>query len=99
MQPPPNTPRRLLTGSMVSLTGTPPRATPPAASATCHTTTNWLGATCTHNFWSVNHGNANGVCATCHTTSTNYTAFVCSNNTCHPQSQINNTHKGISNYA
>ncbi len=72
----------------------------PAACSTCHTTLApyWLGTKFTHNFWNVNHGNANGVCATCHTTSTNYTAFVCSNNTCHPQSQISNRHRGVSSY-
>ena len=68
------------------------------ACATCHTTTNWLGATFTHNFWSLNHGGANGVCATCHTNTSSYTAFVCSNGTCHPQAKINQTHQGISGY-
>ncbi len=68
------------------------------ACSTCHTTTSWLGATFTHNFWSVNHGNAGGICATCHTNPASYTAFVCSNNTCHPQTKINQTHQGISSY-
>jgi hypothetical protein len=68
------------------------------ACSTCHTTTSWLGATFTHNFWSVNHGNAGGICATCHTNPASYTAFVCSNNTCHPQAKINQTHQGISSY-
>jgi hypothetical protein len=71
----------------------------PTACATCHTTTNWLGATFTHNFWSLNHGGSGGVCATCHTNSaSSYTAFVCSNNTCHPQAKINQTHRGNSSY-
>jgi hypothetical protein len=70
----------------------------PSACSTCHTTTNWLGATFTHNFWNVNHGNAGGVCATCHTNTANYTAFVCSNNTCHPQNQVNQIHQGNSSY-
>jgi hypothetical protein len=70
----------------------------PTACATCHTTTNWLGATFTHNFWSVNHGNAGGVCATCHSNTSTYTAFACSNGTCHPQTQINKTHQGNSSY-
>jgi hypothetical protein len=70
----------------------------PTACATCHTTTSWLGATFTHNFWNVNHGNANGVCAACHTNTSNYTAFACSNGTCHPQAQMNQKHQGNSSY-
>jgi hypothetical protein len=69
-----------------------------SACSTCHTTTNWLGATFTHSWWPTNHGNAGGICGTCHTNSSDYSAFVCSNGTCHPQSQINNTHKGVSSY-
>jgi len=49
-----------------------------AACSTCHTTTNWLGATMAHAFFPVNHGSANGICANCHTSpSTTYTAFQC----------------------
>ncbi|HXC32449.1 MAG TPA: hypothetical protein VNZ56_08260 [Verrucomicrobiae bacterium] len=66
--------------------------------STCHTTTNWLGATFTHSWWPTNHGNAGGICGTCHTNSSDYSAFVCSNGTCHPQAQINQTHKGVSSY-
>jgi hypothetical protein len=70
----------------------------PSACSTCHTTTNWLGATFTHNFWNVNHGSANGVCAACHTSSTTYTAFACSNGACHPKSSVDNIHQGNSSY-
>ena len=38
---------------------------------TCHTTTAWLPPTLPssyHTFFPLNHGNANGVCATCQTT-------------------------------
>ena len=45
-----------------------------------------------------NHGNAGGICGTCHTNSSDYSVFQCSNGTCHPQSQINQTHKGVSGY-
>jgi len=69
-----------------------------SACSSCHTTTNWLGATFTHSWWPTNHGNSGGICGTCHTNSTNYAVFVCSNGTCHPQTQINNTHKGVSSY-
>ena len=68
------------------------------ACSTCHTTTNWLGATFTHSWWSTTHGNAGGICGTCHTNSSDYSVFVCSNNTCHPQNQINQTHQGVSSY-
>jgi hypothetical protein len=70
----------------------------PASCATCHTTTNWLGATFAHPWWITSHGNAGGVCATCHTNSSNYTVFVCSNGTCHPQALINQTHQGNPSY-
>lgn len=70
----------------------------PSACATCHTTTNWLGATFTHTWWNTNHGNAGGICATCHTSSTTYTVFVCSNGTCHPKSSVDNIHQGNSSY-
>ncbi len=66
-----------------------------SACSTCHTTTNWLGATFTHSWWPTNHGNAGGICGTCHTNSSDYSVFVCSNATCHPQSQINQTHRGV----
>jgi len=41
----------------------------PTTCVTCHTTTAWLPATLPtsyHTFFPLNHGNANGVCATCH---------------------------------
>ena len=69
-----------------------------SACSSCHTTTNWLGATFTHSLWSTTHGNAGGICGTCHTNSSDYSAFVCSNATCHPQGQINQTHQGVSSY-
>jgi len=50
--------------------------------STCHTTTNWLGATFTHSYFPTGHGNAGGICANCHTSpSTTYTAFQCTG--CH----------------
>jgi hypothetical protein len=69
------------------------------ACATCHTTTNWLGATFTHSWWNINHGNSGGVCATCHTSpSTTYTLFTCSNSSCHTRPGIDNTHQGNGSY-
>jgi hypothetical protein len=53
----------------------------PNTCATCHTTTAWTGATFNHTWFNVNHGNANGVCATCHTNANDYTVFQCTG--CH----------------
>jgi Cytochrome c3/Cytochrome c7 and related cytochrome c len=63
---------------------------------TCHTTTAWTGATFNHTWFSINHGNANGVCATCHTNPNDYTVFQCTG--CHTQSQTDPRHAGISGY-
>ena len=41
----------------------------------------------------INHGNANGVCATCHTNSNDYSVFQCTN--CHPKSQTDQNHRGV----
>jgi hypothetical protein len=57
---------------------------------TCHNTTAWTGATFNHTWFNVNHGNANGVCATCHTSSTNYAIFQCTG--CHGGGNPNNFH-------
>jgi hypothetical protein len=56
----------------------------PTTCTTCHTTTAWTGATFNHTQYtqfSINHGNANGVCSTCHTNSNNYSVFQCT--ACH----------------
>jgi predicted CXXCH cytochrome family protein len=56
----------------------------PTTCTTCHTTTAWLPATLPasyHTFFPMNHGNANSVCATCHTNSSDYSVFQCT--TCH----------------
>ena len=61
----------------------------PTTCTTCHTTTAWLPATLPssyHTFFPLNHGNANGVCATCHTNSSDYSVFTCT--TCHTASAL-----------
>jgi hypothetical protein len=68
----------------------------PTTCATCHTTTNWLGATFNHTWFNINHGNANGVCSTCHTNPNDYTIFQCTN--CHTQTQTDNRHRGVGGY-
>ncbi len=68
----------------------------PTTCATCHTTTSWSGATFNHTWFPANHGNANGVCATCHTNPNDYSVFQCTN--CHTAAQTNPKHSGISGY-
>jgi len=71
----------------------------PTTCTTCHTTTAWIPATLPanyHTFFPLNHGNANGVCATCHTNSSDYSVFQCTG--CHTQSATDPEHRGISGY-
>jgi hypothetical protein len=68
----------------------------PTTCATCHTTTSWAGATFNHTWFPMNHGNANGVCSTCHTNPNDYSVFQCTN--CHTAAQTNSQHSGVSGY-
>ena len=71
----------------------------PTTCTTCHTTwvtTGWLGATFNHTWFPMTHGGANGVCSTCHTNSSNYSVFVCTN--CHTQAQTDPKHSGVKGY-
>jgi hypothetical protein len=69
----------------------------PTTCATCHTTTAWTGATFNHTYFPVNHGNANGVCATCHTNPANYLVFQCTQ--CHGGGNAANfNHPNVSGY-
>ncbi len=66
----------------------------PTTCVTCHTTTAWLPATLPssyHTFFPMNHGNANSVCSTCHTNSSNYSVFTCTA-TCHGSGNSANFH-------
>ena len=66
----------------------------PTTCDTCHTTTAWLPATLPtayHTLFPVNHGNANGVCTTCHTNSSDYSVFSCTA-TCHGSGNAANFH-------
>jgi hypothetical protein len=62
----------------------------PANCSSCHTTLAWTGATFNHTWFPVNHGNANGVCATCHTNSADYSIFQCTQ--CHGGGNAANFH-------
>ncbi len=71
----------------------------PTTCQNCHNTTNWLNATFNHTQYTpfpINHGNANGVCATCHTNSNDYSVFQCTN--CHAKSQTDQDHQGVNGY-
>jgi len=64
--------------------------------ATCHTTATWLNAVFNHTYFPVNHGGANGVCATCHTNPNDYSVFQCTN--CHAKANTDNNHRGVGGY-
>ena len=68
----------------------------PTTCASCHTTTAWTGATFNHTWFSTSHGGAGGVCATCHTNSSNYAVFTCTN--CHTSAATSPRHSGVSGY-
>jgi NMD protein affecting ribosome stability and mRNA decay len=72
----------------------------PTTCQNCHNTTAWTGATFNHSQYTpfpINHGNANGVCATCHTNSNNYSVFQCTG--CHGGNNANNfNHPRVSGY-
>jgi hypothetical protein len=69
----------------------------PTTCATCHTTTAWTGATFNHTYFPTNHGNANGVCATCHTNPSDYSVFQCTG--CHGNNNAANFgHPNVGGY-
>jgi hypothetical protein len=68
----------------------------PTTCATCHSTTSWLGATFNHTWFNMNHGGANGICATCHTNPNDYTVFQCTN--CHTQARTDGEHQHVGGY-
>jgi hypothetical protein len=69
----------------------------PTTCDTCHTTTAWTGATFNHTYFPTNHGNANGVCATCHTNSSDYSVFQCTG--CHGNNNAANfQHPNVGGY-
>jgi len=72
----------------------------PTTCVTCHTTTAWTPATLPtsyHTFFPLNHGNANGVCTTCHTNSSDYSVFTCTG--CHGGNNAANfKHPNVNGY-
>jgi hypothetical protein len=68
----------------------------PTTCQTCHTTTAWTGATFNHTWFPTSHGNAQGVCSTCHTNSSDYTVFQCTG--CHTAAATDPNHSGVRGY-
>ncbi len=72
----------------------------PTTCQNCHNTTAWTGATFNHTQYTqfpIGHGNANGVCATCHINSNNYAVFQCTG--CHGNNNPNNfQHDNVPGY-
>jgi NMD protein affecting ribosome stability and mRNA decay len=67
----------------------------------CHTTSAWIPASgfihTNYTQFPVNHGNANGQCATCHLVSSDYTQFQCTG--CHGGNNPNNfSHPQVNGY-
>jgi hypothetical protein len=67
----------------------------PTTCATCHTTTQWTGATFSHTWWPRNHGSAK-TCSACHANPSDYSVFTCTG--CHTKSQTDSRHSGRSGY-
>ena len=68
----------------------------PTTCQTCHTTAAWTGATFNHTWFSITHGNAQGVCATCHTNASDYSVFQCTG--CHTAAATDPRHSGVRGY-
>jgi len=71
----------------------------PTTCADCHNTSDWMKVNFNHAKYTpfpMNHGNANGVCSTCHINSNDYSVFQCTN--CHGKSQTDADHRGINGY-
>jgi hypothetical protein len=73
----------------------------PTDCASCHTTTQWSGATFDHDgmyfpIYSGSHRGRWSSCADCHTSSSDYAVFTCT--TCHTASNTNGHHRGVSGY-
>jgi hypothetical protein len=68
----------------------------PTTCQACHTTTSWSGATFNHTWFPMTHGNAQSVCSTCHTNSSDYSVFQCT--ACHTAAQTTPNHSGVHNY-
>jgi len=72
----------------------------PTTCATCHTTTTWAGAQLVHKFpiYSGAHAGRWSTCNDCHTNSSNYAVFSCTNCHAHDRSVMDSKHSGRTGY-
>jgi hypothetical protein len=74
----------------------------PTTCTTCHSTTTWTGATFNHTWFPIYSGaHSPGVwttCGTCHTNSSNYAVFSCTNCHTHNQGSTDSEHQGVGGY-
>ncbi|MEP7367040.1 MAG: hypothetical protein ABI972_27590, partial [Acidobacteriota bacterium] len=72
----------------------------PKTCQSCHTTTQWKGATFTHKFpiYSGSHKGKWSTCNECHTNPANYTVFMCTNCHEHDKAKMDKEHQGKKNY-
>jgi hypothetical protein len=75
----------------------------PTDCASCHTQTAWTPSTFNHDgqYFPIYSGHHNGkwtLCSDCHPNASNFQQFTCTTS-CHPQSQMNNSHSGVAGYS
>ena len=71
----------------------------PTTCETCHTTAGWTGATFNHTWFPITTGSHKGrQCIECHTNTTNYTIFSCTNCHEHAQTSMDSKHPGRKGY-
>ena len=72
----------------------------PTTCGSCHTTTTWTGARLTHRFaiYSGAHSGKWSSCNDCHTNSSNYTVFTCTNCHEHDRTKMDDKHRGRNGY-
>jgi hypothetical protein len=73
----------------------------PKTCETCHATTTWLGARFSHRFpiYSGSHAGKWTTCNDCHTNSSNYAVFSCTNCHAHEKTTMDSKHRSIRGYA
>jgi len=72
----------------------------PTTCLNCHNQNAWSPANWNHSFpiYSGKHKNEWNSCSDCHTNPGDYSVFTCTTS-CHPQSQTNNDHQGVTGYS
>jgi hypothetical protein len=75
----------------------------PTTCTDCHNQNAWVPANWDHDgqYFPIYSGKHNGqwtLCSDCHKNASNYAEFTCTTS-CHPQSEMNNAHQGVSGYS